>query len=130
MFFEHSSGASASKSAEKADETSGGNYEKNDYKAEHSHLKQGIWEESYIFSFLFFFSEKDWPWANTSCQSSSFLLAFSPKPQLYILVVSPSCSSVWDAAPAQPDEWCVDLRPRIRTAESPATNAECANLTT
>ena len=54
--------------------------------------------------FCFFFLEgKDLPWADISCHSSSLFSFFppqSPSAWLYILVVSPSSSSLWAAATA------------------------------
>ena len=65
-------------------------------------------------SFVF----KGSPWANICCQSSLvFFPPQSPSTQLYILVVSPSGSSVWAAATAWQltDGWCGSVpgsRPR------------------
>ena len=67
---------------------------------------------SLSFLLCFSFGEEDWPRANISCQSHFFSPSSSPSAELYILVVSFSSSSTWDAATAWLDEQCIGPIPR------------------
>ena len=58
---------------------------------------------------LFCFDEEDWPWANISCQSSSFCLR-QYRPWANICASLP-LSCMWDAITAWLDEQCAGLPP-------------------